>query len=62
MKSSGGYQDREAIEAVIAKARRERDAAVGQGMADLGELLGGLTIAIGKWTKRFFQAKGETVS
>ena len=38
MKSSG-YQDREAIEAVVRRARQARDLAMGRAMVELSEVL-----------------------
>jgi len=51
----GEYQDREAIEAVVRRARRERDIAMGRAMADFSKAVSRWIATLGKSMKRPFQ-------
>ena len=52
---SGADQDREAIEAVVRRARRERDLAMGRAMVDSSKAVSRWIATIGKSMKRPFQ-------
>jgi len=61
MKSSQPYQDRDAIERLIARGRQERDIAMGRAMVDLSAVVARWIARIARSVKRPFHS-GERAS
>jgi hypothetical protein len=50
-----GYQDREAIEALVRRARRERDIAMGRAMAEF-------SAAVARWCRSLLREESTRVA